>query len=63
MNNLIECSDNYSKTPGTYENIAKMVAVNDNSAIVNFVASDTTSSFKIKKKITRQTGDDGTVLK
>ena len=63
MNNLIERSDDYSKTSGTYDNIAKMVAVNDDSAIVNFVANDTYSPFKIKKKITGQTGDDGTMLK
>ena len=59
--NLIEYSNNYSKIPGIlWQYCRDEPAVNDDGGFVNFVANNTTSSFKIKEKITGQTGDYGT---
>ena len=59
--NLIEYSDNYSKTSGRLWQYCKYIpAVDDNNAIVNFTDSNLTDSFNFKVKITGQTGDDGT---
>ena len=53
MYNLIEYSDNYSKTSGSFWQYCKdMPALDNNNAIVN--------SFNFKVKMTGQTGDDRT---
>ena len=61
MHNLIEYSDNYSKTPGSlwqcYKDIPAVDANNDNT-IVNFNGNNTIDSFSFKAKITGQTNDD-----
>ena len=60
MNNLIEYSDNYSKTSGSLWQYCKEIpAVNDNGDIVNFDGANTTDSFNFKTKITGQTAADG----
>ena len=62
MYNLIEYSDNYSKTSGSlwqyYKNIP---GVNNADNIVDFTASNTTDSFKFKTKITSQTNNVGEI--
>ena len=46
MYNLIECSDNYSKTSGTLWPYCKEIpAVNNAGNIIDFTATDTTDSF------------------
>ena len=52
--NLIECSDNYSKTSGIFcQYCWDEWALDDDGAIVDFNASNAnTDSFKIKEKIT-----------
>ena len=58
--NLIEYSDNYSKTSAfLYQYFRDEPPVYNNGAIVNFVADNTTISFKIKEKITGQTSNYG----
>ena len=58
MYNLIEYSDNYSKTS---ESLWKdEPALTDSSAVANFHAADNSASFKCKQKITGVTDDDGT---
>ena len=61
MFNLIEYSDNYSKTSGSlwqYKDIPAVDANNDNT-IVNFNGNNTTDSFNFEAKITGQANDDG----
>ena len=61
MYNLIEYSDNYSKTSESLWQYCKDIpAVDNNNAIVNFTENNPTVSFNFKVKITGQTGDDGT---
>ena len=61
MYNLIEYSDDYSKTSGSLWQYTKDIpAVNDNNAIVNFSNNNLTDSFNFKVKITGQTGDNRT---
>ena len=61
MYNLIEYSDNYSKTSGSLWQYCKDIpAGNNNNAIVNFTENNLADSFNFKVKITGQTGDDGT---
>ena len=61
MYNLIEYSDNYSKTPGSVWQYCKDIpAVNNNGAIVNFNGSNVIDSFNFKGKINGQTGVNGT---
>ena len=61
MYNLIEYSDNYSKTSGSLWRYCKDIpAVDNNNAIVNFAENNLTDSFNFKVKMTGQTGDDGT---
>ena len=61
MYNLIEYSDNYSKTSGSLWQYCKHIpAVNDNNAIVDFTDNNLTDSFNFKVKMTGQTRDDGT---
>ena len=60
--NLIACSDNYSKIYGVLWQYCKdELALADNGDITGFdeVNADT-NSFKIKEKITGQTGSNGT---
>ena len=61
MYNLIEYSNNYSKTSGSLWKYCKdIAAVNNNNAIVSFVENNLTDPFNFKVKNTSQTGDDGT---
>ena len=61
MYNLIEYSDNYSKTSGSLWQCCKDIPpVDNNNAIVNFAENNITDSFNFKVKMTGQTGDDGT---
>ena len=60
MYNLIDYSENYSKTSGSFWQYCKDIpAVNINNAIVNFTDHNFTDSFNFKAEITGQTGDDG----
>ena len=62
MYNLIEYSDNYSKTSGSLWQYCKEIpAVNNAGNIIDFTATNTTDSFKFKTKITRQTNNDGRI--
>ena len=59
MYNLIEHSDNYSKTSGSLWEYTKDIhAVNNNNAIIDFTNNNLTDSFKVK--MTAQTGYNGT---
>ena len=59
--NLIEYSDNYSKTSGSlWQYFKDIPAVNNDNEAVNFTANNLTDSFNFKVKMTGQTGDDGT---
>ena len=59
MYNLIEYSDNYSKTSGSIrEYYRDEPSVNNNGVISNLAG--TSASFKFKQKITNETGADGT---
>ena len=61
MYNLIEYSDNYSKTSGSLWQYCKDIpAVNNNNAIVNFTENNLTYSCNFKVKMTGQTGDNET---
>ena len=62
MYNLIEYSDNYSKTSGILWQYCKDIPpVNNNGNIVDFNVTNATDSFNFKAKITGWTGDDGKV--
>ena len=62
MYNLIEYSDNYSKTSGSLWQYCKEIpAVNDNGNIVDFDGANAADSFNFKAKITSQTDDDGRI--
>ena len=59
MDNLIEYSDNYSKTSGSlWQYYADEPVLNNAGALVDFPGNS--ASFKYKQKITGSTGDDGT---
>ena len=61
MYNLIEYSDNYSKTSGSLWQYCKDIpAVDNNNAIINFAENNLSDSFNFRVKMTSQTGDDGT---
>ena len=61
MYNLIEYSDNYSKTSGSLWTYCKDIpAVDNNNANVNFAENNLTDSFYLKVIMTSQTGNDGT---
>ena len=61
MYNLIEYSNNYSKTSGSLWQYTKDIpAVNNNNAIIDFTNNNLTDSFNLKVKMTCQTGDNGT---
>ena len=60
--NLIEYSDNYSKTSGSLWQYCKDIpAVNNNGNIINFNDANATDSFNFKTEITGQTNDDGEI--
>ena len=62
MYNLIEYSDNYSKTSGSLWQYCKEIpAVNYDGAIADFNGANATDSFNFKTKITGQTNDDGII--
>ena len=59
MYNLIEYSNNYSKTSGSLWQYCKEIpAVNNNGNILDFTTTNTTDSFKFKTKITGQANND-----
>ena len=61
MYNLIEYSDNYSKTSGSlWQYCEDIPAVDNNNAIVDFTDNNFTDSFNLKVKMTGQTENDGT---
>ena len=61
MYNLIEYSDNYSKTSGSLWHYTKDIpAVNNDNAIIEFTNKNLTDSFDFKVKLTGQTGNNGT---
>ena len=62
MYNLIEYSDNYSKTSGSLWQYCKDIPAvdNNNNAIVNFAENNLTDSLNFTVKMTGHTGDDGT---
>ena len=63
MYNLIEYIDNYSKTSGILWQYCRDEPAIDpaNDDIVDFNAANaTTNSFKVKEKITGETGNNGT---
>ena len=62
MCNLLEYSNNCSKTSGSLWQYCKDIpAVNNNGNIVNFSEANVTDSFNSKSKITGQTDDDGEI--
>ena len=62
MYNLIEYSDNYSKTSGSLWQYCKDIpAVNNNGDIVDFNGANATDSFNFKAKITGQTDNNGRI--
>ena len=62
MYNLIEYSDNYSKTSGSLWQYCKEIpAENNNGNIVDFNGANATDSFNFKIKMTDQTDDDGEI--
>ena len=62
MYNLIEYSDNYSKTSGSLWQYCKEIpAVNNDGDIVDFNGANATDSFNFKTKITGQTNDNGVI--
>ena len=62
MYNLIEYSDNYSKTSGSVWQYCKDIpAVNNNGNIVEFNGANATDSFNFKAKITGQTNNNGII--
>ena len=60
MYNLIEYSDNYSKT-SLWQYCKDISAVNNNVDIVDCNWANATDSFNFKAKITGQTGNDGRI--
>ena len=60
MYNLIEYSDNYAKTTGSLWQYCKDIPARDNDEIIAFDENNLTDSFKFKRKITGETGNDGT---
>ena len=62
MYNLIEYSDNYSKTSGSLWQYCKDIpAVDNNGAIIDFDGDNATDSFNFKTKLTGETNDDGII--
>ena len=62
MYNLIEYSDNYSKTSGSlWQHCKEIPAVNNDGNIENFDGTNETDSFKFKTKITGPTDNTGRI--
>ena len=62
MYNVIEYSDNYSKTSGNLWQYCKdILAINNDGNIIDFNGANATDSFNFKTKITRQTNDNGVI--
>ena len=62
MHNLIEYSNNYSKTSGClWQNYKDIPAVDDSCGIVGFNGANATYSFNFKTKITGQTDNNGEI--
>ena len=62
MYNLIEYSENYSKTSGSLREYCEEIpAVNNNGDITDFNGANATDSFNFKTKITSQTIDNGRI--
>ena len=62
MYNLIEYSDNYSKTSGNlWQYCKEILAVNNAGDIIDFNGANTTGSLNFKTKITGQTNNDGRI--
>ena len=62
MYNLIEYSDNYSKSSGSLWQYCKEIpAIDNNGDIADFNGANATDSFNFKTKITGQTNDDGII--
>ena len=60
--NLIEYSDNCSKTSGSLWQYHKDIpAIDNNGDIINFNGTNNTDSFNFKTKITGQANDDGDI--
>ena len=58
MHNVIENSNNYSKTSGNlWQYCIDIPGVNNNNAIVSFAENNLTESFNFKVKMTVQTGN------
>ena len=60
MYNLIEYSDNYSKTSGSLWQYCKDIPAVNINAIVNFADKNLTDSFNFKLKMTGETENDRT---
>ena len=62
MYNLIKYSDNYSKTSGSlWQYCDEILAVNNADNVIEFTDTNTTDSFKFKRKITGKTNDYGII--
>ena len=62
MYNLLEYSDNYSKTYGSSWQYSKeILTVNNVGNFVDFDGANAIDSFNLKKKITGKTNDDGII--
>ena len=62
MYNLIEYSNNYSKTSGSLWHCCKDISVVDNNGnIVEINDANATDSFNFKAKLTGQTGNNGRI--
>ena len=62
MYNLIEYSDDYSKTSGSLLQYCKEIpAVNNAGNNIDFNVTNTSDSFKFKTKIAGQTNNDGRI--
>ena len=60
MYNLIEYSENYSKTSRIlFQHCRDVPAVDNNDAVTDFTEPNVTDSFNLKEKL-GQTGDNGT---
>ena len=61
MYNLIEYSDNYSKTSRSLWQYCKEIPATNNRVIVDFNGANATDSFNFKSKIICTTDDDGDI--
>ena len=60
--NLIEYSDNYSKTSGSiWQYFKEIPAVDDARNVADFDGANATDPFKFRTKITGQTNDNGRI--